>query len=206
MAIDTQPGITEYGIDENGSPRLVAELREYLLSPVEPNLRLNPNWLAHRLNVSENELLSALAFAVSDGLVELHWETFCPKCGGFSTHFETLRKAHSKAECITCESDFEVQLDRDVHVTFSASEQVERLRDGESFAVPPEGNQFPPTNGLDLLLIPSFHQLFSGEAPPENESLRIGRITIFIYRFARLYRDVRRTRRPIGLSNGARPF
>jgi hypothetical protein len=45
LPIDTQPGITEYGIDENGPPRLVAELREYLLSPVEPNLRLNPNWL-----------------------------------------------------------------------------------------------------------------------------------------------------------------
>jgi len=93
LPIDTQPGITEYGIDENGSRRLVAELREYLLSPVEPNLRLNPNWLAHRLNVSEYELLNALAFAVSDGLVELHWETFCPKRGGFSTHFDMLSRA-----------------------------------------------------------------------------------------------------------------
>ena len=65
MAIDTQPGIIENRLDENGSRRLVAELREYLLSPVEPNLRLNPNWLAHRLNVSEYEMLNALAFAVS---------------------------------------------------------------------------------------------------------------------------------------------
>ena len=90
----------------------------------------------------------------------------------------TCSAERSKVECPTCESDFEVQLDRDVHVTFSASLRSERRRDGESFAVPPEEEQFPLTNGLDLLLIPSFHKLFSGEAPSENESLRIGRITI----------------------------
>ena len=83
MSDNIQPKIIEDMITENGSHQLIPELREYLLSPIEPNLRLNPNWLAHRLNVSEFELLSALAFAVRDGLVELHWETFCPKCGGF---------------------------------------------------------------------------------------------------------------------------
>lgn len=165
-------------MERNGLIFSVEKLREYFLSPTEPNLRLSPKWLAHRLGVREDDLLNTLAFAVKEGIAELHWETYCPKCGNFSTHFETLRKAHSQVECVPCQTNYEVHLDRDVRVTFSASEQMERLRDGESFTVSPEEFQFPPTKGLDLLLIPAFRQLFSGEAPPENESLRIGRVTI----------------------------
>lgn len=78
-----------------------------------------------------------------------------------------------------CQIDFDLSLDQNVKVTFSASEKIERLRESESFAIPIEENNFPMTNGLDLLLVPSFRRLFAAEAPAENESLRIKRVTIF---------------------------
>lgn len=164
---------------ENQLKLSIESLQQFLLTDGEPNLRLYPNWLANRLNVSEYDLLTTLAFAVKDGLVELHWETFCLKCGRFAEHFGSLEKAHSQIECKNCQIDFELNLDQNVKVTFSASEKIERLRESESLTMPVDEKNFPMTNGLDLLLIPSFRRLFADEAPAENESLRIKRVTIF---------------------------
>jgi class 3 adenylate cyclase len=124
-------------------------------------------------------LLGALAYAVRDGLVELHWEVYCPGCGIGVEEFDSLAQARGMSECPPCELHFELHLDRDVRVTFSASEQVRREREGAGAAsVRLEDESVPPTRGLDLLLVPAFRELFSGEAPAADESLRIGRVAI----------------------------
>ncbi len=70
--------------EKPSSPNLfkhIARLRDYLARQDEPNARLNPKCLAQCLGIDERELLGALAHSVRDGLVELHWEVFCPVCG-----------------------------------------------------------------------------------------------------------------------------
>lgn len=156
----------------------LTRLREYLLLPGEPDARLNPRWLARRLGVPGRELLGALAYAVRDGLVEMRWEVFCPVCGRSPGEFGSLKEAHSNVECVACESCFDLHLDRDVRVTFSATESIRRLRGGEAVPLPVKDEPEPATRGLDLLLIPSFWELFSGDAPADDESLRIGRVAI----------------------------
>lgn len=155
----------------------LTRLREYFLLPGEPGARLNPRWLARRLGVPARELLGALAYAVRDGLAELHWEVYCPVCGRSPGEFGSLREAHANVECAACESCFHLHLDRDVRVTFSATERTRRLRGGGA-RLPPADDTGPATRGLDLLLIPSFWELFSGEAPADDESLRVGRVAI----------------------------
>ena len=156
----------------------LTRLREYLLLPGEPDTRLNPRWLARRLGVPERELLTALAYAVRDGLVELRWEVYCPVCGRSPGEFGSLKEAHSQIECAACESCFDLHLDRDVRVTFSATESIRRMRGRGGAPLLPEDDTEPATRGLDLLLIPSFWELFSGEAPADDESLRVGRVAI----------------------------
>lgn len=124
-------------------------------------------------------MLDALTYAVHDGLVELHWEVFCPECGARPAELGSLREAHSQTVCPAYENIFDLHLDRDVHVTFSASESLRRTRGGsKSVSSPLELAGQTPTNGLDLLLSPMFRKLFSGEAPALDESLRIGRVVI----------------------------
>ena len=81
-------------------------LQEYLRLPGEPNARLNPRWLAKRLDVDERDLLNALAYAVRDGLVELHWEVYCPICGRKPEEFERNRYFASRrvlrGSCVDC--------------------------------------------------------------------------------------------------------
>ena len=156
----------------------LAGLREYLLLPGEPDARLNPRWLARRLVVPERDLLGALAYAVRDGLVEMRWEVFCPICGRSPGEFGSLKEAHGQIECAACESCFDLHLDRDVRVTFSATESIRRLRGGEGVPLPLKDDTETVTRGLDLLLIPAFWELFSGEAPADDESLRVGRVAI----------------------------
>src|SRR5687768_11917814 len=164
------------GVPAGSYQKTLTALCEYLLLPGEPDARLNPKWLARRLDIAERDLLGALAYAVRDGLVELRWEVYCPVCGLSPGEFGSLKEAHSNVECAACESCFDLHLDRDVRVTFSATERVRRLRGGAPS--PLEGDAGPATRGLDLLLIPSFRELFSGDAPADDESLRVGRVAI----------------------------
>jgi class 3 adenylate cyclase len=161
-----------------GYQEIITRLREYLLLPEEPDTRLNPRRLARRLGVPERDLLGALAYAVRDGVVELCWEVYCPVCGRSPGEFGTLKEAHGRVECAACETCFDLHLDRDVRVTFSAAESVRRLRGGAGAVAPPEDDAEAATRGLDLLLIPAFWELFSGEAPAADESLRVGRVAI----------------------------
>lgn len=160
------------------NPALMRRLREYLLESGAPNVRLRPQWLANKLNVDERELLGALAYGVRDGLVEMHWEVFCPMCGGGSGDIGSLSLARENIECVGCQASFDLYLDRDVRVTFSASERLRRERGDEEVPLTADGDAELATRGLDLLLVPAFWELFSGEAPAADESLRIGRVTI----------------------------
>lgn len=157
---------------------ILARLHEYWLLPGEANFKLNPRWLAVRLKINETGLLAALAYAIRDGLAELHWEVYCPSCGSCAVDYASLRESRGNIECRVCESEFETHLDRDIQVTFSAGESYRRKRSDSPVIMPPEAVQYAPTRGLDLLLVPAFHKLFSGEAPPVDESLKISRVTI----------------------------
>lgn len=59
----------------------LTQLREYLMSAGGPDSHLSPVWLARRLGIDEWELLGAPAYAIREGLVEMHWEVYCPGCG-----------------------------------------------------------------------------------------------------------------------------
>ena len=141
---------------QSPNPTLMRRLREYFLQPGAPNARLYPGWLAKKLDVDERELLGALAYGVRDGLVEMHWEVYCPMCGGGSGNIGSLRHAGGNIECVGCQASFDLHLDRDVRVTFSASEQLRRERGGEE--VPPTADEEAEltTRGLELLLVPAF--------------------------------------------------
>ena len=152
-------------------------LREYLALPDEPDARLNPKWLARRLDLDERELLSALAYGVREGLVEMHWEVYCA-CGLSPAEYGSLKEAHSHVECGPCEMNFPLELDQNVRVTFSASNRVRREYSGASEPHPLTDETDAATRGLDLLVVPAFWELFAGEAPAPDESLRIGRVAL----------------------------
>src|SRR3982751_2627976 len=152
-------------------------LREYLALPDEPDARLNPKWLARRLGLDERGLLGALAYGVREGLVEMHWEVYCA-CGLSPEEYGSLKEAHSHVECGPCEMNFRLELDQNVRVTFSASNRVRRELSGASEPHLLKDDTETPTRGLDLLLVPAFWELFAGEAPAPDESLRIGRVAL----------------------------
>jgi class 3 adenylate cyclase len=157
----------------------LSRLNEYLSRKVEPDSHLNPSWLAAKLGVDEREMLTTLAQALRDGIVEMHWEVYCPYCLISVDEFTSLKDTRSEIECAPCELHFDLHLDRDVRVTFSASENFRRQAGREARALTPsekEGQSV--TRGLDLLFVPAFFEMFSGEPPSPDESLQIGRVAI----------------------------
>jgi class 3 adenylate cyclase len=73
---------------------------------------------------------------------------------------------------------FDLRLDQNVRVTFSASNRARREHVAGSEPLLLEDDTEVPTRGLDLLLVPAFWELFAGEAPAPDESLRIGRVAL----------------------------
>lgn len=155
-----------------------AKPREYLLLPGDPNEHLSPKWLARRFSIPERDLLGALAYGVRDGLVEMRWEVYCPVCGRSPGEFGSLKEAYGNVECAACEFCFDLHPDRDLRVTFSATERIRRLRGRGGAPLPLKDETEPTTRGLDPLLIPPFWELFSGDAPADDESLRVGQVAI----------------------------
>ena len=157
----------------------LSRLQEYLSKKDKPDSHLNPSWLAGQLGVNLRELLTVLAEGVRDGIVEMHWEVYCPHCGIGIDEFTSLQDTRSEVECAPCELHFDVHLDRDVRVTFSAVETFRRNAGRKALAFSPiVGEPQTFTRGLDLLFIPAFFEMFSGEPPSPDESLRIGRVAI----------------------------
>ena len=158
----------------------LSRLQDYLTKWGEPNIRLNPRWLAKRLEVSERDMLGALAYAVRDGVVEMLWEAYCPSCGHCLDEFCSLKDAVSQMECGNegCQQFYDMHLDRDVRVIFSVTQRMRRKsgRPGEVIALTDE--TLPATRGLDLMVVPAFWDLFAGDCPAPDETLSIGRVAI----------------------------
>lgn len=155
-------------------------LQEYFSQWGEPNVRLNPRWLAKRLDVNEREMLGALAYAVRNGMVEMLWEAYCPDCGHCLDEFESLKEAVTQMECGNegCQPYYDMHLDRDVRVIFSVTQRMRRKSGRPGEAIPLTDDALPPTRGLDLMVIPAFWDFFAGECPDPNETIRIGWVAI----------------------------
>ncbi len=162
----------------HGVPRqIVDKLGLYLKKASDHELyKVNPRYLAARLDVDTHTVLGILAHAVQEGLFDLNWDVHCPHCGGQARTFFSLRNGHGKEFCPSCKVDFDAHLDHEVHVTFTISETMRPLPTQE----PPPYELYPPTFGLELLNVQPFRDLFADQTLPPGESLKVKRV-VFLF-------------------------
>jgi class 3 adenylate cyclase len=139
--------------------------------------KVNPRYLAAKLDVEPHTALGILAYAVQEGLFALNWEVHCPHHGPVRA-FSTLQNSRSAEYCPLCQASFDVHLDDEVHITFTVSESVRKLsiREPLSTQESRSDDPYPPTYGLELLNVQSFRDLFADETLPLGESLQVKRV------------------------------
>ena len=157
-----------------GVPRqMVNKLDLYLREAGDRELyKVNPRYLAAKLDVDAHTALGVLAYAVQEGLFDLNWDIRCPHCGGRVRTFFSLRNSRSQEFCALCQVDFDTHLDHEVHVTFTISETIREISTQE----PLPDDLYPPTFGLELLNVQPFRDLFADQTLPPGESLKIKRV------------------------------
>jgi class 3 adenylate cyclase len=159
-------------------PDTITRLQNYLTSAPPADLsRIRAEDLMARIGLDEQTTLELLATAVHEGLLDLHWDVYCPACQGNGATWDSLQQAVEAAACPHCQSTFDVHADDEIAVRFSLNPRYGRGR---------IRRQPPPTfradasriSGLDLLNVQAFRDLLTQQVLPSHESLRVSRVAI----------------------------
>ncbi|MBI3958589.1 MAG: adenylate/guanylate cyclase domain-containing protein, partial [Chloroflexi bacterium] len=132
--------------------------------------------LAERLSLDEKTTLELLAHAASLDMVKLEWEITCPECQGEVC----VASQRNEAGCRFCGREYDLLVEHDIQLTFTASPGVRRLSpqaddpDYRHRVNAPYGS----TNALALLNFPAFRARLVDQFLRGNTGLRIREITV----------------------------
>jgi class 3 adenylate cyclase len=125
-------GLETFGV----KPGLVARLISMLKEGDDLGLvRMRPFALADYWNTPRRETLEMFLQASRIGMLDIQWELICPMCRGAAESHNSLGQVHAHSHCPSCQTDFEVNFDKQVEVTFSPNPAVRVLRDEVQFCV-----------------------------------------------------------------------
>jgi class 3 adenylate cyclase len=167
----------QYGISALQQEQLAAFLTT---TPARELFHANPRHIANQLGLTERATLKLLLAAVQEGVVKLHWDVQCPRCGSVKHRSDSLSDLHHEAQCMVCQNIFAQRLDDEVRVTFSLHPRLRKLpptADDMDFRSQIDQNLGVVT-GQSLLLLPEFQILFPQEKLLPDESLEVTRLAL----------------------------
>lgn len=144
--------------------------------------RVNPLYLAEKLNWSEQRVLDMLTVSAAEEMWNLEWDSYCPACGYLVQSAPALRNLHSHQRCEMCGNESDIQLDQEVVTLASIDEDIRRLnhqrRDDPDFRDQVDENlgRMP---SLHLINRPLFRQILGEQVLPPNQSLGVQNLAIF---------------------------
>jgi class 3 adenylate cyclase len=174
---DPRDAIAALGKYRFGS-EILARLQTYLATTPAADLSLiRAEDVALALSLDEPTTLELLATAVHEGLLDLHWDLYCPACKGPTADWSTLEQAQATVACAHCRHQFDVTLDDHVTVRFSVNPRYART----GFRRQPPPLRRPDNSrvsGLDMLNVQAFRDLLTDNLLPAHESLRVSRVPL----------------------------
>ncbi len=139
----------------------------------------NPRHLAEQLGLDERGALRLLVAALYEGLITLHWDVRCPRCGQATAH-TGLNGLRHETTCSFCQATHAPRLDQEVRVTFSVHRRFRALTpaaDDRAYRAEVEA-RLGAVPGHTLLLLPEFQRLFPQERLLPDESLEVARVAL----------------------------
>lgn len=109
-------------------PKAVAEIRRLLERGSDFDCyKVNAFRIAQATGIPRPEALRAFLFATRLGLFDLTWDIHCPACRGIPEYHKHLMGLRNAAHCGLCKLDWEVDLEDQVEVTFTANPAVRKV-------------------------------------------------------------------------------
>ena len=158
--------------------------------------RVNPLYLAEKLDWSEQQVLDILTLSTAENLWRLAWDSHCETCGNLVQSTAELGNLHSPQKCQVCGAEGDIQLDHEVITRASIDDGLRRLdrvrRDDPEFR-----NQVDKRLGrvpsLHLINRPLFRKVLGEQVLPPNQSLGVQNLAVFfsdLKRSTRLYQHL----------------
>jgi len=152
------------------SGKILAEVREFLLSAADPQLvNINPFRLAAAWHADRMAVLKAFLHLTRKGLFNLYWTIHCPSCKGATQESQTLESLRHGSRCPFCRIDFSAGFDRSVAVTFGVNPAVIRPGDMDDFTR--FSGSFDLEPGISIELDPGESHYLKTDLKPGNYML-----------------------------------
>ena len=107
--------LSKRGIDA----AVVAAIVDLLRNGADADLvRVRPFEIAHDRGLDGREMLRAMLYAVTLGVLELRWAIVCPSCRTANEQVVSLADVGQNGHCQLCDLSYGIELDRAVEATF----------------------------------------------------------------------------------------
>ncbi len=145
-------------------------------APPERLTRIRPSELAEELGADLHHFLKLLVAAVRTGILNLHWEHFCPACQGRMDTSHSLGETREEHYCGFCENNFQSVLDQNVAISFSLNESMAtgKLPEAPRKVKLDEAD----TRAVELFTLQAFREMFPDEVLPIDESLQVTDVSL----------------------------
>ena len=144
--------------------------------------RVNPRYLAEKLNWNEQQVLDLLTISTAEDLWALEWDSHCGACGHLVQSAAELGHLHSHQVCQMCGAEGDIQLDQEVVARASVTDTWRRLDDDKADD-PDFRDQVDEKLGrlpsLHLINRPLFRQMLGEQTLPPNQSLGVSNMAVF---------------------------
>ncbi len=91
--------------------------------------RIQPFKLADHWETSRDDTLFVFLHAVKEGLLNFSWDLYCPDCRTIQEHCKTLNEIHEPVFCHDCNSEFNVNFNRSVQLSFRPNPLIRKVTD-----------------------------------------------------------------------------
>ncbi|MCD4732687.1 adenylate/guanylate cyclase domain-containing protein [bacterium] len=137
--------------------------------------RINPRTIAAKTEADLHYLLHLLIGAVKAGVLDLHWEHYCPHCKGQAHHEDSLKNIKADNYCPACKVDFENVIDHNVVISFSLNLA---LCDAPLPEPPMMMLDNEQVRAVELFTLQAFRELFPNDVLPADQSLQVRDISL----------------------------
>ncbi len=112
--------------------RLARRLADFLLQAQEVDLwQIRPLKLARDWGIGARTAIELCLQAVTNGLLELHWDLLCPRCRVPKASVVALDQLPTGAHCSSCNIDYERDFSRNVEASFRPTAAVRPIVGGQ---------------------------------------------------------------------------
>ncbi|MDR8392750.1 adenylate/guanylate cyclase domain-containing protein [Aliifodinibius sp. S!AR15-10] len=113
---------------ETERPTIVSRLIDFISHAQDIDVaHISPYELSDHWKMDRQEVLSVFLHATKCGLLNFNWDLYCSSCRSLQQRCKTLSEIHEPVFCEECQEEFNVNFNRNIHLTFRPNPLIRKI-------------------------------------------------------------------------------